>query len=102
MNQVGDVIHFDVVLYGWTGELLDADRPAGICRGTAPKGSLLWDFVPQWLQRRPKAREYFLDRDHRLKSDVMVILNGKYQSPKDEVELLDGATLVLLRVASGG
>ena len=102
MNQVGDEIHFDVVLYGWTGEILAADRPGGICRGTAPKGTLLWDFVPHWLQERSKAREYFLDPDHRLKTDVMVVLNGKYQSPRDEVELHDGDTLVLLRVASGG
>lgn len=97
-----DQIHFDVLLYGWTGESLDADRPGGTCSGTAPKGSLLWDFIPLWLQEKARAREYFLASDHRLKPDVMIVLNGKYQSPRDQVELNDGDSLVLLRVSSGG
>jgi molybdopterin converting factor small subunit len=32
----------------------------------------------------------------------MVILNGKYQSPDEEVELREGDTLTILPVASGG
>lgn len=101
-HKVVDEICFDVVLYGWIGEILESDRPRGACRATAPRGSLLWDFLPQWIQARPKAREYFLDSDQRLKADVMVVPNGMYQNLRDEVELHDGDLLVLLRVASGG
>jgi molybdopterin converting factor small subunit len=99
----GDEVHFQVIFRGWAGELLEADCPGGTCEVSAPQGIFLRDFFSQWLQGRPKAREYFWDADHkRFKAEVMVILNGKYQSPDEEVELREGDTLTILPVASGG
>jgi hypothetical protein len=98
-----NTVLLDISFRGWTGDVFFPEGAETNYKVSAPKGSLLWDFLLRWIQERPKVRDFLWDvDDHRLKADVMVVLNGRYQSPHEETELRDGDSLTLIQVASGG
>ena len=103
MRKKADEIKFNVILYGWAGELLAGDGPGRPHGLSAPKGSLLWDFLTQWIQKNPNLKDHFFDSDKKaFKSDMLVILNGKHLRWNEKVEIRQGDSIALIRVAIGG
>jgi hypothetical protein len=103
MKDKEEEVEFDLVLYGWTGELSPDDHRGGKYRVVAPKDSLLWNFLADWVRKRPEIEDHFFDPDREdFWRDVFVTLNGRYLSRNENPRVSQGDSVALIRVAEGG